>query len=205
VSRSGYTTYGDGGWQLIMWRGAVASAIRGKRGQRLIDDMQAALDAMPVKELHAEVLQEVTGPVCAIGAVARARGIDLTTVNPELPEVVSERLDIAEALAKEIAYENDEGGPGWVLGIYREETPADRWLRMREWAWDKSNTPRPSMDIANHLAAQASAHLCQAADMFEVGFEYRSEHARGNARQKWRRAFRMAGVDIPEKAPREAG
>lgn len=35
MSRSGYTDDCDG-WQLIMYRGAVASAIRGARGQRLL-------------------------------------------------------------------------------------------------------------------------------------------------------------------------
>jgi hypothetical protein len=35
MSRSGYSDdYGDDEpWQLIMWRGAVASAFRGRRGQ----------------------------------------------------------------------------------------------------------------------------------------------------------------------------
>ena len=32
MSRSGYTDECDG-WELVRWRGAVNSAIRGKRGQ----------------------------------------------------------------------------------------------------------------------------------------------------------------------------
>lgn len=50
MSRSGYTEDCDG-WDLIRWRGAVASAIRGKRGQAFLREALAALDAMPEKQL----------------------------------------------------------------------------------------------------------------------------------------------------------
>ena len=41
MSRSGYTD-GFEMWSVIRWRGAVASAIRGQRGQRLLRDLLAA-------------------------------------------------------------------------------------------------------------------------------------------------------------------
>ena len=46
MSRSGY---GDdiGQWDLIRWRGAVQSAMCGKRGQAFLKEMLAALDALP--------------------------------------------------------------------------------------------------------------------------------------------------------------
>jgi hypothetical protein len=53
-------------------------------------------------------------------------------------------IGIAEAMAREIVYENDEGGPFWAIGG-REETPEERWSRMRKWvirnliAGDKGN------------------------------------------------------------------
>jgi hypothetical protein len=47
MSRSGYSD-DHSEWDLIRWRGAVASAIRGKRGQAFLRELLVALDAMPV-------------------------------------------------------------------------------------------------------------------------------------------------------------
>lgn len=60
MSRSDYSEDLDM-WDLIRWRGQVASAIRGKRGQKLLRDLAAALDAMPVKALIADELQTEDG------------------------------------------------------------------------------------------------------------------------------------------------
>jgi hypothetical protein len=53
MSRSQYIDDCDDNWQLIRWRGMVASAIRGKRGQQFLKDLLAALDAMPVNAVLA--------------------------------------------------------------------------------------------------------------------------------------------------------
>lgn len=126
MSRSGYDDCVDG-WDLIRWRGAVNSAIRGKRGQALLTEMRDALDAMPVKELIARELETEAGAVCALGAVGQARRIDMATIDPEEYEHVADAFDIAPALAREIVYINDE----WYWG--REETAEARWKRVREW------------------------------------------------------------------------
>lgn len=114
-------------WALIKWRGQVASAIKGKRGQRLLLDLIAALDAMPEKALIAEELVNTEGDVCALGAVGVKRGITMDHLDPEVPEDVAEAFDIAEQLAREITYVNDEGGR-------YDETPQQRWERVRAWA-----------------------------------------------------------------------
>ena len=71
MSRSGYDDgcCDDSNWNLIRWRGAVNSAIRGKRGQSLLREMREAMDAMPDKRLVAEQLVCEDG-VCALGTVA---------------------------------------------------------------------------------------------------------------------------------------
>lgn len=135
MSRHGYVDECDEQWSFIMWRGAVKSAKRGKRGQQFFKDMIAALDAMPVKELHACA---VSGEcVCAMGALGKWRGVDLSDQQHELDhpdgdhegatERVGSALGVARALALETAYENDEG-------VWDRETPAQRWARMRSWA-----------------------------------------------------------------------
>lgn len=130
MSRSGYSTDLTN-WSMICWRGAVANAIRGQRGQAFLREMLEALDAMPVKRLIAEELA-AGGDVCAMGAVASKRGLDCTHIDPEDRDQVASALGIAGALAAEIAFENDEGGTYW-----RRETPEERWVRMRAWVVDK--------------------------------------------------------------------
>ena len=125
MSRSEYTEDRDSEWQLIMWRGAVASSIRGKRGQAFLKEMAAALDALPEKILVAESLH-VSGAVCAIGSVGLARGIDMSAIDPEDHHKVAETFGVADALVREIVYMNDEYS-------FRAETPQARYERMRQW------------------------------------------------------------------------
>jgi hypothetical protein len=132
MSRSGYSDDFDDNWQQIIWRGAVASAIRGKRGQAFLKEMLAAMDALPEKKLIAEEL-ELDGAVCAIGAVGKARGLDMSKIDPEEKDQVTCAFGIAGALASEIAYENDEAA-NWYRN---EETPEARFTRMRNWVKSK--------------------------------------------------------------------
>jgi hypothetical protein len=46
MSRSGYDESCDDNWGLICWRGAVASALRGRRGQAFLRELVDALDAV---------------------------------------------------------------------------------------------------------------------------------------------------------------
>jgi hypothetical protein len=157
VSRSGYVDDMCDEWALIRYRGAVASAIRGKRGQAFLREMLAALDAMPEKRLTAGALvfdgqpdipwnpypqedvivggdQLVTGrgeavrvgDVCAMGCLGRARGAKMDDVDAHDPPQVAGLFGIAEALAREIAYVNDED---W----YGAESPERRFARVRKW------------------------------------------------------------------------
>ncbi len=129
MTRSGYSDDfdGDGNWGLICWRGAVASAIRGARGQAFLREMAAALDAMPVKELIAHEIVTADGACCAMGAVAKARGCQTSDLDPHNRKQVAGRMGIAAALCAEIAHENDDDF------AWKTETPALRWERMRRW------------------------------------------------------------------------
>lgn len=138
MSRAGYNDDIDQ-WDLIRWRGQVASAIRGKRGQAMLRDLLAALDAMPVKALITEELEQ-DGDVCALGALGRARGIDMTELDPGEPVDVAAAFNIAEQLAREIVYENDEGG--W------KETAEERWTRMRKWVAGKIRSTEQAPEAA---------------------------------------------------------
>lgn len=129
MSRSGYVE-GDG-WASICWRGAVASAIRGKRGQAFFNELLVAMDKMPVKRLIAHEL-ETNGEFCTLGVLGNSRGLDMGKIDPDEPEQVSSAFDIACALAQEVVFMNDEYWDYW-----KEELPEDRWTRMRSWISDQ--------------------------------------------------------------------
>ena len=160
MSRSGYVDGDDDQWASIRYRGAVKSAIRGRRGQAFLREMLAALDAMPEKRLIAgdlvfdgrpdcwwmprpaddvivggDVLvmgsgeAVMLGEVCALGCLGKVRGLDMHDVDAYDPPTVAGAFGIAEALAREIVWVNDEG---W----YGPETPEMRWHRVRVWILD---------------------------------------------------------------------
>lgn len=138
MSRSGYDDY-DGDYNnilLINWRGAVTSAIRGKRGQAFLREMLDALDALPAKRLIKHEL-EVDGEVCAIGAVGLRRGIDMSKIDPNDRDHVAGEFGIAAAMAAEIMYYNDEAFSYWHnpanCGKWEEMPPEERFRHMRDW------------------------------------------------------------------------
>jgi hypothetical protein len=110
------------------WRGAVASAVRGKHGQAFLRELLAALDSIESQRLIGESLENEHGEVCALGAVGRARGLDLKSVDYEDPEAVAKFFGINEKLAQEIMWVNDEH-------IHRNNAPAmaQRYHDVREW------------------------------------------------------------------------
>ena len=126
MSRSGYSEYDDDNWAMIKYRGQVASATRGKRGQALLKDILIGMNGMPVKRLIAQELEVADGAVCAIGAAGKLRGVDMGKIDPEDFDTVAGAFDVADCLAREIVWENDECGP-------RRETPEQRFDRMRRW------------------------------------------------------------------------
>jgi hypothetical protein len=135
LSRSGYSD-DCGGWSLICWRGAVNSALKGKRGQAFLVELLEALDAMPSKRLVPDTL-EADGEFCTLGVLGAKRGVDLAAIDAHCRESVSGAFGIAEAMAAEIVFENDER-PGRHVQVdgkwqYVPETPEDRWQRMRAW------------------------------------------------------------------------
>jgi hypothetical protein len=133
MSRSGYD--GDdcenvGMWG--MWRGQVASAIRGKRGQAFLRELVEALDALPSKRLIQNALQDA-GDVCAIGSVGVKRGVNMEPLDVHDAETLSGVFGIAHQLVREIEFINDDER--------RYETPEERWARVRVWAQSNLRSP----------------------------------------------------------------
>lgn len=146
MSRSGYCDDMDDALALGRWRAAVNSAIKGKRGQAFLLEMLAALDALPEKKLIANELVEADGQVCALGAVAKARALDTTQIDAYDHDSIHSHFGIANAMAREIIWINDEvngqhveveGPPRYRGGrqpmIYVRPSPERRFAKVREW------------------------------------------------------------------------
>jgi len=169
MSRSGYDDgYDDDPLALGRYRAQVASAIRGKRGQALLRELLAALDAMPDKRLVAGEL-EADGQFCALGVVGKARGLDLANIDTYDVESLGPKFNIAEQLAREIMWVNDDHvsehrwvevevcGPmrRWDLGhrqsvrVENEFAGEQRWRAVRDW-------------VASHVSAPDRGEVAQA-------------------------------------------
>lgn len=144
MSRSGYSEDCEGA-ALNLWRGAVNSAINGKRGQAFLQETLAALDAMPEKRLTTDSLHEpASGEFCTLGAVGAARGMDLRPLEYADRKPIAKAFGISEAMAAEIMFENDEGD--YYVLASREATAEARWSRMR--AWVAANIKKPNADLS---------------------------------------------------------
>ena len=142
MSRSGYT---DDDENYAMWRGQVASAIRGKRGQQLLREMAQGMDAMVDKTLIAGDLEH-DGAYCALGVVGALRGIDMSMVDEAEPQSIASAFNIARQLACEVAWINDEAVRDiWVTVDGKRaivpETTAQRWIRVRQWVAENLQEP----------------------------------------------------------------
>lgn len=157
MSRSGYTDDYDDDGTGGLWRGAVTRSINGKRGQAALQELAKAMDAMQVKALAADSLVTADGGFCALGVLGQARGLDMSSIDPEDWNTVAKAFNIAPAMVREIVFENDEqrGEEEWenweVCGPMRQDRPyweqhercgylptgeepaAARWKRMRAW------------------------------------------------------------------------
>lgn len=123
MSRSGYSEDLDP-LELGRWRGQVDSALRGKRGQAFLRDLIAALDALPDKKLVSGNLEK-EGSVCALGALARLKAVNVGELDTYDYDALGETFNIAHQLAQETMHINDE---------YYPRDDAARWERVRDWA-----------------------------------------------------------------------
>lgn len=160
MSRSGYSDEIDDNWGHIMWRGTVASSIRGKRGQAMLRELLAALDAMPDKRLYPNNFATADGEFCTLGVLGAARGAkmdDLGDAEDGCDErLVAERFGVAAPLVQEIMWMNDEhvndykyveveicgpmrrGYPDYgkhqkTVCMHDDRAPYRRWKIMRDW------------------------------------------------------------------------
>ena len=108
--------------QFALWDANVQRSIKGRAGQAALRELEAALVAMPVKRLLYGVLCMDDGEVCAIGAYARHKGLDLSRFDPEAEtDAVGVEAGMPRLIAWEVVMENDR----------------DRWRVSHEQRYDQ--------------------------------------------------------------------
>ena len=131
--------YCDNDWEPWMGgqqAGALRSAVRGRRGQRFLQDLIDALDALPVPELSAGALEdEETGCCCAFGAVRRHRGAEAVPLGfdpmdeDQTPDGLTEPFDVSRTLAWAVVQANEECSTSNTPDARRR-----RFQEVRRWA-----------------------------------------------------------------------
>jgi hypothetical protein len=119
----------------------------------MLRELLAALDAMPNKRLAAESLVTDDGEFCTLGALGHARGLDMSSFDPEDYDAVAQAFGVSRALVREIVLENYEcashawlyvdtevQGPMRRLETHRRTecilnplVAEQRWANMRRW------------------------------------------------------------------------
>ena len=114
----------------------LEAAISGKRGQVLLRDLLAALDAMPEKLLIASDFVWPDGKCCALGALGLARGMNSEDLNALGNNLVKTAREFAAppSLIVAIWRENDAGP---CVGRRTYQFQNSRWIYMRAWVASK--------------------------------------------------------------------
>ena len=138
--------------QFALWDANCRRSLHGKAGQIALRDLEAALLALPAPRLLKDVLVSADGrEVCAVGAYARYKGLDLSRFDPEDE---SDEVGVAAGMPRLVAWEvvaqNDihcdtvwEVGHGPLgrheatyrggIPLIRDMTPEERYARVLAW------------------------------------------------------------------------
>ena len=116
------------GGQYKLWQANCRRSIKGAKGQQALRELRDALLALPGKRLISGALER-DGEFCAIGAYAKAKGVDLTDFDPEdnNHDEAGIEAGMPHLVAWTVVFENDEAGP------WSGETPEARYERMLRW------------------------------------------------------------------------
>lgn len=128
MSRISYCDEEDFAGQFELWQANCRRSLQGKRGQEELRLLRDSLLALPKKRLiHGALIDEENGEVCAIGAYARHKGLDLKKYDPEdETDAVGIEAGMPKLAAWKVVEMNDEQ-------YHSGFTPEQRYEAMLGW------------------------------------------------------------------------
>ena len=151
MSRIGFSDDEERPGQFALWDANCRRSMRGKRGQAALRELEAALLAMPEKRLIRDLLTDDDGGVCAIGAYARHKGLDLSKFDPEdesdevgvaagMPALVAWSVVALNDVTLDTVWEVSDGPLNrWDatyrggIPLVRDMTPEERYEKVLAW------------------------------------------------------------------------
>jgi len=127
MSRINITYDEDYPGQFELWQANCRRSLQGKTGQKELRALRDALLALPDKRLIHGSLVDEDGEVCAVGAYARHKGLDLQKFDPEdNTDDVGIEAGMPTLVAWKVVEMNDDY-------LSRHLTPEQRYEKMLEW------------------------------------------------------------------------
>lgn len=124
--RINYTDEEDFSGQFELWQANCRRSLSGKKGQRELRELRAALLALPEKRLiHGEPVDE-SGDMCAIGVYGKHKGLDLSTFDADYD---NEEIGIAGGMPRLVAWKVVEANDM----DFQYLTPEARYIAMLAW------------------------------------------------------------------------
>lgn len=124
--RISYSDEEDWPGQFELWQANCRRSLHGKHGQEELRALRDALLALPEKRLIYGLLDDEEGGVCAIGAYARHKGVDLSRFDPEDE---SDEVGIAAGMPSLVAWKVVEMNDVEFSHL----TPEQRYEKMLAW------------------------------------------------------------------------
>jgi len=113
--------------QFDLWQANCARSLRGKKGQEELRALRDALLALPDKRLIHGLLVDEEGEMCAMGAYAQYKGLDLQTFDPEdETDAVGIEAGMPALVAWKVVEMND-------MELHSRFTPEERYAMMLQW------------------------------------------------------------------------
>lgn len=127
MSRINYSEEEDYPGQFDLWQANCDRSLKGKSGQEELLVLRDALLAMPDKRLiHGSLVAE-DGEVCAIGAYAKHKGLDLQKFDPEdETDAVGIEAGMPKLVAWKVVEMND-------IELDSRISPENRYAKMLQW------------------------------------------------------------------------
>ncbi len=155
--RINYSDEEDYPGQYALWDANCRRSLKGRKGQAELRELEAALLALPAKQLIKDTLDDDDGGVCAIACYAKYKGLDLKKFDREdesdevgiaagMPPLVAWTVVELNDIIMDVVWEVADGPLNrWDatykggIPLVRDMTPEERYERVLVWVRGQLN------------------------------------------------------------------